>query len=109
MSVSQGLQDTAGGLKVRLPGERARRDSNPQPSVPKTDDSNPQPKDSISGCDNDEKRLARALHSVSSTDVDLLRVVAAWPRLPQHVRLAILVLTTTGTIPEPNPLHEPSG
>jgi len=57
--------------------EYARRDSNPQPSVPKTDDSNPQPKDSISGCDDDEKRLARALHSVSSTDVDLQRVVAA--------------------------------
>ena len=68
--------------------EYARRDSNPQPTVPKTADTSAQHPLEPSTCDTNNNQLAPQL----ALDPDLALLVAAWPSLSAKTRRAILAL-----------------
>ncbi len=65
-------------------------DSNPQPSVPKTDVGNQQVLENTAFTENQVNGLADCLAEVVQQWSDLARLIEAWPDLPADTKATIL-------------------
>ncbi len=74
--------------------DHARRDSNPQPSVPKTgvEDSQVPTGESLTVSKENCAAPGAARKSEDTRSPDLEQVVATWHNLPEHIKAAILTL-----------------
>jgi predicted ATPase len=80
------------GLNNRQVKDCVRRDSNTQPSVPKTVEQNPQESQDAALTDRPPNDLADCLAEIVQQHPDLARLIEAWPDLLAETRAEIVKL-----------------